>query len=243
MEMKRVAIVTGGGRGIGRGISYGLATAGMQIAAIYHQHRDEVNEVVDELRKMGHKAISYQVDIAQRDQVVRTISEIYSSFGRIDVLVNNAGAASKSTTVGLDEEVWDQIIDVNLKGTYLCSQAVIPIMQRAAYGRIINLTSIAGQTGGAIGPHYAASKAGVIGLTRFMANELGPFGITVNAVSPAGVSTDLLLALGIEPSAQRPVRRIGTPDDIAAAVCYLASEAAGYVTGQVLSVNGGSYFG
>lgn len=243
MELKRVAIVTGGNRGIGHGISVGLAAANFDIAIIYYRRKEEADRVVDEIRGTDRKANAYQADISRPDEVIRTITEIYNTFGRIDILVNNAGFASKSSTVDLTEEVWDRVVDINLKGTYLCSQAVIPFMQRAAYGRIINLTSIAGQTGGGIGPHYAASKAGVIGLTRFMATELGPHGITVNAISPSGVPTDLLLDLGMQPSAARPVRRVGTPEDIAAAAVYLASELAGYVTGQVLSVNGGSYFG
>jgi NAD(P)-dependent dehydrogenase (short-subunit alcohol dehydrogenase family) len=171
------------------------------------------------------------------------VTKVYNDFGSIDVLVNNAGIATKSTTIDLIESEWDQVIDVNLKGTFLCSQAVIPYMQRQGFGRIINLTSIAGQTGGAIGAYYAASKAGIIGLTRFMARELGPSGITVNAIAPSGIPTDLLSNLGMEPNDQRPVRRVGTPQDIAATVRYLASESAGYVTGQVISVNGGIYFG
>ncbi|HNS39836.1 MAG TPA: SDR family oxidoreductase, partial [Promineifilum sp.] len=236
MEGNRVAIVTGGNRGIGHGISVRLAGANMDIAIIYYRRKEEADRVVDELREMGRKATAYQADVSRPDEVAHTITAVGNTFGRIDVLVNNAGLASKSSTLDLDEEMWDRVIDVNLKGTYLCSQAVIPFMQYAAYGRIINLTSIAGQTGGGIGPHYAASKAGVIGLTRFMATELGPHGITVNAISPSGVPTDLLLDLGMQPSAQRPVRRVGTTDDIAAAAAYLASESAGYITGQVLSV-------
>lgn len=243
MELNRVAIVTGGNRGIGYGISVELAAANFNVAIIYYRRKEEADRTVDEIREMGRKANAYQADISRSDEVTRVITEIYNVFGRIDVLVNNAGLASKSSTVDLTEQMWDRIVDVNLKGTHLCSQAVIPFMQRASYGRIINMTSIAGQTGGGIGPHYAASKAGVIGLTRFMATELGPYGITVNAISPSGVPTDLLLSLGMEPNAARPVRRVGTPEDIATATVYLASESASYVTGQVLSVNGGSYFG
>lgn len=241
--MDRVALVTGGGRGIGRGISLGLGRAGMNVAVIFHQNEKEAGRVVAELQAHGRKAIAYQADVARREEAVQMVADVYRDFGRIDVLVNNAGIASKSSSVDLTEDEWDRVLDINLKGTFLCSQAIIPPMQQAGVGRIINLTSIAGQTGGGIGPHYAASKAGVIGLTRFMATELGPLGITVNAVSPSGVPTELLLSLGAQPSAQRPMRRVGTPDDIAAAVVYLASESAGYVTGQVLSVNGGSYFG
>jgi len=243
MRPNQVAIVTGGGRGIGRGISFGLAADGFNVAVVYFQHKDEAKSIVDELHARGVKARAYRANVAQKDQVVQMVADVLADFGQIDVLVNNAGIASKLTTVDLDENEWDRIVDVNLKGTFLCSQAVIPYMQSAGFGRIINLTSIAGQTGGAIGPHYAASKAGVIGLTRFMATEVGPSGITVNAISPSGVPTELLSSMGMQPKDRRPACRVGTPEDIAAAVCFLASESSGYVTGQVLSVNGGSYYG
>lgn len=243
MSSSRVAIVTGGGRGIGRGISLGLAADGLQIAIVYSQHPGEAASVAQAIQAQGGQAAAYQADVAVKAQVAAMVARVLADWGRIDVLVNNAGVASKATTAELDENAWDQVMDVNLKGVFLCSQAVIPAMQRAGGGRIIHMTSIAGQTGGGIGPHYAASKAGVIGLTRFMATELGPHGITVNAISPSGVPTELLSNLGMQPNDRRPVRRVGTPEDIAAAVSYLASAAAGYVTGQVLSVNGGSYYG
>ncbi len=243
MKPRKVAIITGGNRGIGQGVSLGLADDGMDIAVIYYQHQIEAENIIEALQAKGCKALAYKVDVAQKAQVTEVVSKIFDVFGQIDVLVNNAGIATKSTTIDLIEADWDRVIDVNLKGVFLCSQAVIPYMKQAGFGRIINLTSIAGQTGGGIGPHYAASKAGVIGLTRFMANELGPDGITVNAVSPSGVQTELLTSLGFQPNDRRPVRRIGTPEDIAAAVRYLASDSASYVTGQVLSVNGGIYFG
>ncbi len=135
------------------------------------------------------------------------------------------------------------VMDVNVKGTFFCCQETIPIMQAQKKGRIVNFSSIAGQTGGAIGPHYAAAKAGIIGLTRFMARELGPDGITVNAIAPSGIPTDLLFDMGFKPNTNRPVGRVGNLDDCAAAVRYLVSDSASYVTGQLLAVNGGLFIG
>ncbi len=240
---QRVAIVTGGGRGIGRGISQALAEMGLAVALIYHQQADAAQATVQALAEAGLKAHAYACDVSDAAQVQQLFALVLADAGRIDVLVNNAGVATRAGTADLAEADWDHILNVNLKGAWLCSRAVIPAMQRQRGGRIINITSIAGQTGGMIGPHYAASKAGLMGLTRFMARELGPHGITVNAVSPSGVPSELLGQLGLAPTAERPMRRVGQPHDVAAAVCYLASEAAGYVTGQELAVNGGSFIG
>jgi 3-oxoacyl-[acyl-carrier protein] reductase len=240
---QRVAVVTGGGRGIGRGISQGLAEMGLAVALTYHQQAEAAQALVLALADAGHTARAYACDVADPAQVEQLMAQVLADRGRIDVLVNNAGLATRAGTADLSEADWDTVLAVNLKGAWLCARAVIPAMQRERWGRIINVTSIAGQTGGVIGPHYAASKAGLMGLTRFMARELGPSGITVNAVSPSGIPSALLDQLGLAPSADRPVRRVGQPADVAAAVCYLASEAAGYLTGQELAVNGGSFIG
>jgi 3-oxoacyl-[acyl-carrier protein] reductase len=240
---ERVAIVTGGGRGIGRGISQALAEMGMAVNVVYHRHPEAAQRTVQDLATAGHTARAYACDVSDSAQVGRLVAQVLAESERIDVLVNNAGMATRAGTVDLAEADWDQVLSVNLKGAWLCARAVIPVMQRQRWGRIINITSIAGQTGGQIGPHYAASKAGLVGLTRFMARELGPNNITVNAVSPSGIPSELLDRLGLAPSAARPVGRVGTPQDIAAAVCYLAAEEAGYVTGQELAVNGGSFIG
>ena len=240
---QRVAVVTGGGRGLGQGISLGLGAMGLAVAVTYHRQVETAHATVAALTAAGHLSRAYACDVAEAGQVQRLAEQVLADFGRIDVLVNNAGQATRSGTADLTEADWDQVVAVNLKGAWLCSRAVVPVMQRQGKGRIINITSIAGQTGGMIGPHYAASKAGLMGLTRFMARELGPHGLTVNAVSPAGVPSDLLTQLGLPPNADRPVRRVGQPADVAAAVCYLASEEAGYVTGQELAVNGGSFIG
>jgi 3-oxoacyl-[acyl-carrier protein] reductase len=240
---QRVALVTGGGRGIGRGISQALAEAGLAVAVGYHRQAEAAQATAQALAEAGHWARVYAGDVADAGQVERLVAEVLADTGRIDVLVNNAGLATRAGTLDLDQADWERVMGVNVKGAWLCARAVVPSMRRQGWGRIINLTSIAGQTGGMIGPHYAASKAGLMGLTRFMARELAPLGITVNAVAPSGVSSELLSSLGLTPSAQRPVGRVGQPADVAAAVCYLASEGAGYVTGQELSVNGGSFIG
>jgi 3-oxoacyl-[acyl-carrier protein] reductase len=241
--MDKAAVITGGGRGLGQGISRGLAAAGFGVAVVYHSRPQPAEQLAREIEAAGGRAIAYACDVAQAEQVDRLVARVLTDFGRLDVLVNNAGIATRSGSAELSASDWDRVLDVNLKGAFLCARAVIPHMQSRAAGRIINISSIAGQTGGGIGPHYAASKAGLIGLTRFMARELGPHGITVNSVAPSGVPTEMLATLGLPATTDRPARRLGTPEDIAAAVCYLASDAAGFVTGQVLAVNGGSFIG
>lgn len=240
---EKVAIVTGGARGIGKAITLRLAADGFRVAIVYNRSADEARKTAVDVEAKNGDALVFKADVSQPAQVKALRSYVLEAYGRIDLLVNNAGVATKSATVDLSEDVWDRVLDVNLKAAFLCSQAVIPPMQAQGAGRIINIASIAGQTGGAIGAHYAASKAGMIGLTRFMARELGPDKITVNAVAPSGVPTDLLRQLDLEPSTQRPIRRLGTPEDIAAAVSFLASDEAGFITGQVLGVNGGSFIG
>lgn len=240
---RKVAVVTGGGRGIGKGISFAMGLQGITIAIVFHNNREEAEFTATQLNEQSCPARFYQADVSNREQVHEVINKIAVDFGGINILVNNAGVASRATTEDLSEKEWDRIVDINMKGTFLCTQAVIPIMIRQVGGRIINISSIAGQTGGQIGPHYAASKAGVIGLTRFMARELGPVGITVNAIAPSGIPTQLLTDLNIQASADRPVQRTGTPSDVAEVVGFLVSDSASYITGQVLSVNGGRLFG
>lgn len=235
--------MTGGGRGIGKGISTALAKDAYNLAIIFHKREIEARNLASELQQNGANVRIYQCDVAFQEQVVSMVKSVLNDFKRVDVLVNNAGMTTKSSTVNLSLEDWERVIDVNLKGSFLCSQAVIPSMQSLGSGRIINLSSIAGQTGGGIGPHYAAAKSGVIGLTRFMARELGPDGITVNAIAPSGIPSELLSTIGLKPSANRPVGRVGNLEDVAAAVSYLVSDAASYITGQVISVNGGSFIG
>jgi 3-oxoacyl-[acyl-carrier protein] reductase len=243
MAAHRTAIVTGGGRGIGKGISLGLAAKGLTVAVVYHRREAEATQVVKAIHKQGGQARSYPVNVTKREQVLNLVRQVLNDFGTLDVLVNNAGEASRACSVDLKETEWDRILAVNLTGAFYCSQAVIEPMRLQKRGRIVNISSIAGQTGGSIGPHYAASKAGLIGLTRYMARELGPDGITVNAIAPSGIPTELLEAMGFSNFNKRPVGRAGKLEDVAAAVCYLTSLEADYITGQVLGVNGGSFIG
>lgn len=239
----KAALVTGGSRGLGRGIALALARAGADVVVNYLTAEYEAAEAVAVIEALGRRARAIRADVSLRDDVGRMMDETAAHFGRIDILVNNAGIASSSSTRELSEAAWDRVLAVNLKGTFLCAQAVTPGMIARRYGRIVNVSSIAGQTGGAIGPHYAASKAGILGLTRFMARDLAPHGITVNAIAPAGIPTDLLSAVGRVSAAlsDRPVGRPGTREDVAAAVVFLVSETSSYMTGQTLSINGGSW--
>lgn len=237
---EKVAIVTGGSRGIGRATCVRLAADGFRVVVNYNASAAAAEDVVAEIEAAGGVAVAIQADVSQSAEVDRLVRETLAQFGRIDVLFNNAGVATKSGTLDLDEATWDRIIDTNLKSAFLCSKAVIPAMRAVGGGRIINNSSVAGQHGGNIGPHYAASKAGMLGLTRFMARELGPDLITVNAVAPAGVVTEIFDDIGMKPG-RGPLDRGGHVDDVAAAISYLASDGAGYVTGQTISINGGAF--
>ena len=236
----KVAIVTGGGRGLGRAISLRLAEDGFQVAVNYRARAREAEDVARQIAAAGGLAVALQADVSQKADVERMVAQALEQLGRIDVLVNNAGIATRAGMMELDEATWDRVMDVNLKSAFLCSQAVIPTMRALGSGRIIHISSIAGQAASRIGPHYAASKAGMLGLMRFMARELGPDHITVNAVAPAGIYTEIFDDIGMKPS-NGLLDRAGQPEDVAAAVSYLASDAAGYVTGHTISVNGGSF--
>lgn len=236
----KVALVTGGGRGLGRAISLRLAEDGFQVAVNYRARVAEAEDVVAQIIAAGGSAVAVQADVAEAADVRQMVEGVLGVWGRIDVLVNNAGIATRAGTVDLDEATWDRVLDVNLKSAFLCSQAVIPTMRALGGGRIIHVSSLAGQAASAIGPHYAASKAGMLGLMRFMALELGPDGITVNAVAPAGIYTEIFDDIGMKPGIGL-LGRSGQPEDVSAAVSYLASEQAGYVTGQTLSINGGKF--
>ena len=238
----KVIVVTGGGRGIGRGISLACGGAGASVAVLYRNGNAQAEGVVHALRERGNQARAYRADVTSAEEVDAVFEQVIADFGTVDVLVNNAGVATRRATDDLTEAEWDHVVKTNLTGAFLCSKAVLPAMREQRSGRIVNIASVAGQTGGLIGAHYAASKAGMIGMTRFMARELGPVGITVNAIAPAGIESDMLRANRLTPI-ERPIAVPGTPADVGAAVCFLASPAAGYVTGQVLGVNGGSFVG
>ena len=245
----KTAIVTGGATGIGSAISRYLARDGARVS-VWDLNLEGAQSVVEQLLESGAEAIACEVDVADRQNVLAAAEETRAKFGPISILANNAGISGLCEFGDIDDEAFDRLIDVNLKGVMHCSQAVVDDMIAAEWGRIINLSSSSAQAGAARMVHYAATKGGVIGFTKALALELGPKGITVNNVPPGFVDTPSLRALektgripgGVDAIAETiPVRRVGRPEDIAAACAYLASEDAGYVTGHTLSVNGGRY--
>ncbi|MFF3567598.1 3-oxoacyl-ACP reductase family protein [Nocardia jiangxiensis] len=239
----RNAVVTGGGRGIGRAIATVLAANGAAVA-VWDLNAANAEETVAQIREAGGKAIAVVGNAAETTAVKEAAARTRAELGPVTILVNNAGITKYSAFMDLTEENWDNIIEVNLKGPFLVTQAFVPDMLEAGWGRIVNISSSSAQTGGPAVAHYAASKGGVIGFTKALATEFVATGITVNNVPPGTVDTPLLRE-GYDPeqlAAAMPMKRVGRPEDIAYAVNYLASDEAGYVTGQTLSVNGGRYF-
>ncbi|MCK8601921.1 3-oxoacyl-[acyl-carrier-protein] reductase [Desulfoferrobacter suflitae] len=247
MSEKRVIVVTGASRGIGRAIAVELAEPGHQIVINYRSGVAAAQKTAAAVADKGGGAHLQPFDIADETAVKEAFKEMLKAHGRIDVLVNNAGITRDNLLVLMKSAEWDEVIDTNLKGAFLCSQAVVKPMMRQKYGRIVNVTSVVGAMGNAGQSNYAAAKAGIIGLTRSLARELISRNITVNAVAPGFIETDMTAALTDKAKesllAQIPAARLGTPEDVAGAVKYLASEAAGYVTGQVVHVNGGMFMG
>ena len=238
------ALVTGGSRGIGKAIALRLARDGASIGIVGLRSRGE--EVVAQIQALGARALFVQADISHSEDVVRMVEETSGVLGTIDILVNNAAITDYeySSAWELQEEKWDRICEVNLKGTFLCCRAVLPPMLDQDWGRIINISSTSGINGGTSGVHYAASKGGVIALSKALAREVAGHGVTVNVVAPSKIDTDMFRMAA--PGAKReetigriPVGRLGQPEDIAEAVAYFAGEEAAYTTGQVLVVSGG----
>lgn len=239
----RVAIVTGGGSGIGRACSVQLAADGAAVS-VWDLNGDGAQETVLQIEKAGGRALAWAGDAADAGQIADAVARTRAELGPVAILVNNAGITGFQGFRDIDEASWDRMIRVNLKGPYLCTQAVLEDMLSAGWGRIINISSSSAQSGAPGMVHYAASKGGVIGFTKALAMELAPLGITVNNIPPGSVVTPMLEASPIDMKAAAqvvPMKRLGRPEDIAAACSYLASEAANYVTGQTLSVNGGRY--
>jgi 3-oxoacyl-[acyl-carrier protein] reductase len=244
MSKERVAVITGASRGIGRSIALALVSQGATIVAV-DMDQASTEAVVAELQAAGGKALAVVGNVTVSADVERMIDAAVEAFGRVDILVNNAGITRDGLLMRMKDEDWDAVLNVNLKGAFLCTRAVFKIMSKQRYGRIINIASVVGQMGNAGQANYCASKAGLIGLTKSNAREMAKRSITVNAVAPGFIATAMTDALSdkvrAELTAQIPLERLGSADDIANAVVFLASEAAGYITGHVLSVNGGMY--
>jgi 3-oxoacyl-[acyl-carrier protein] reductase len=238
----RVALVTGASRGIGRAIAVKLAGCGASVAGVART-LEGLQPALQAIREAGGVAEGYAGDVANSTDVQRIVDEVEAKFGRIDVLVNNAGVTRDGLMLRMEDSAWQEVIDTNLKGTFLFSKAVGACMMRARFGRIINLSSVAGLVGNPGQANYAASKAGVIGFSKTVARELASRGITVNVVAPGFIATDMTNVLPekikAEVKERIPVRRFGTPEDIADLVCYLAGPSASYLTGQVIAVDGG----
>ena len=235
----RVALVTGASRGIGAGIAIALARAGANVAVNYHERADVAGAVCGEIVGLGRNAIVVQTDVSVSTDVKRMVKEVEHFLGGIDILVNNAAIAHPRKLEEITEAEWDETLTVNLKSVFLVTQAVIGGMRKRKWGRIINLSSVAAQTGGAVGAHYAASKAGIIGLTHSCASAFVKEGITVNALAPALIETDMVTSNPDASPALIPMGHFGKVDDVASIVVMLAMNQ--YVTGQTISVNGGWY--
>lgn len=244
MPKGKIAVVTGASRGIGRSISLALSAAGATIVAM-DMDQASTDAVVAELKAAGGNAIAVVGNVTVAADAEMMIDAAVKEFGRVDILVNNAGITRDGIFIRMKDEDWDAVLSVNLKGAFLCSRAASKIMVKQRTGRIINIASIVGQMGNAGQANYCASKAGLIGLTKSNARELAKRNITVNAVAPGFIATAMTDALSdkvkAELNAQIPMERLGSADDIANAVLFLAAEASGYITGQVLAVNGGMY--
>jgi 3-oxoacyl-[acyl-carrier protein] reductase len=240
----RVAVITGASRGIGRAIALTLCRNGFSIV-IASPEIEKNEEVAGEIRACSGEAMTLNLDVTSPESVKAGFAKVLQDKGRIDVLVNNAGIARDGLAVRMKQADWDLVLNINLNGAFQCIQQALPSMMRNRWGRIVNISSVVGQAGSAGQANYAASKAGLIGLTKALAQEMACRGITVNAVAPGYIATDMTAVLPEEVKAKIlasvPLGRMGKPEDIANAVKFLTSEDASYITGQVLAVNGGMY--
>ncbi|EOB8828504.1 3-oxoacyl-[acyl-carrier-protein] reductase [Staphylococcus aureus] len=243
--MTKSALVTGASRGIGRSIALQLAEEGYNVAINYAGSKEKAEAVVEEIKAKGVDSFAIQANVADADEVKAMIKEVVSQFGSLDVLVNNAGITRDNLLMRMKEQEWDDVIDTNLKGVFNCIQKATPQMLRQRSGAIINLSSVVGAVGNPGQANYVATKAGVIGLTKSAARELASRGITVNAVAPGFIVSDMTDALSDELKEQMltqiPLARFGQDTDIANTVAFLASDKAKYITGQTIHVNGGMY--
>ena len=244
MLKDKIAVVTGASRGIGKSISLALARQGAKIVAVDITSKG-MDELLAEIKALGSEGIAVEGNVTVSADTDKMIDKAIEAYGRVDILVNNAGITRDGLLMRMKEEDWDAVLSVNLKGAFLCTRAASKVMTKQRFGRIINIASVVGQMGNAGQANYCASKAGLMGLTRSNARELAKRNITVNAVAPGFIVSEMTDALPEkvkqEMSAQIPLERFGTADDISNAVVFLAADASGYITGQVLAVNGGMY--
>jgi acetoacetyl-CoA reductase/3-oxoacyl-[acyl-carrier protein] reductase len=245
---RRVAFVSGASRGIGAAIAQKLASQGLAVVVGYRVQAAAAEAVVAQIREAGGEARSCAIDLADRTSIQSAFADTVAAFGSLDVLVNNAAMAQEKPFLTITDEDWDAMLATNLRGPFVCAQEALPGMIERGWGRIVNIVSIGGQWGGINQIHYASAKAGLIGLTRSLAKTFSQDGITCNAVSPGLVATEMTAAelatpAGLEKARQIPAGRIGTAEEIAAAVAYLVGPGSDYISGQTINVNGGMYFG
>jgi 3-oxoacyl-[acyl-carrier protein] reductase len=242
----RVALVTGASQGIGRACAVGLAMAGAKVA-LAARNQEKLQQAVKEITEAGGEAAAFKIDVADEDSIKQGVKAVLEKFGKVEILINNAGVTRDTLVLRMKRADWDAVLNTNLTGAHLCIQAVMSSMLKQRWGRIINISSVFGQTGQAGQANYAASKAGLIGLTMAVAREVASRGITANAIAPGFIETAMTEMLSPEVKQEAlkmiPLGRTGTDADIANAVCFLASEEAGYITGNVLKVNGGMLMG
>ena len=241
-----IALVTGGSRGIGRGIALRMARGGAKVIVNYHQNEKSAQETLQKIRVIGGEGIVFRADVSKRTEVEAMVKFIKNTYGLVDILINNAGEGQLRSKLAteIDEDLWDRLYQINMKAIFLCCASILPMMIQKSWGRIVNISSTSGITGGTSGSHYAATKGAIISYSKALAREYALNGITVNVVAPGKIETDLFhTATPTEEIPQIlqkiPVGRLGRPEDIAESVVYFASEEAGFVTGQILVIAGG----
>lgn len=240
----KTAIITGSGRGIGRAIALAMAAQGANIV-VNDVNMESADEVVAEIEAMGRQAIAVKADVTAEEQVLAMVEACINRFGKLDILVNNAGIIQTAPVTEIDGKDWDRVMEVNLKGVFLCCKAVLAPMKAQHGGKIVNIASVAGKRGGGLlgNSCYSASKGGVIAFTKSLARESGPFGINVNAITPAFTDTEMTRSIAPDKKEfiikMLPLGRVGQPSDIAGAVCFLASSMSDYMTGEIMDVDGG----